>query len=1055
MADLVRDQLIQRLKTDLIGPGSPDEVIADRPSDRYLTGILYPVGSKISAAEDEQLEQAAEDDVEDDGAGIENVSLASTLRPSSAGLSFAVEGRQGKPAIHLRVLCGTYSRFYEGEEGGGPVEAGTRHQERWRRTPHDVSLGPVELQSSMKPLDLTAHGLPGLTLHFQAHQHGQTWTVTAVLVNTFADAESKGENEPRTFFQTELHVQAARGSVLVPRPFRRTAVDEDTRAAALIYRDAMQYATGHTCSAEWDLEGESVARVRSTWLPRAIGPGTSAGGDAVFSTLRDDARGTDPLSAKWLSEASGPELKSALGRLPDAYAKWIAGQKKRVHSLPAELRPQAEKHLATCQQGCDRMRHAVELIGSDAAVRDAFRLANRAMRLQRQWAYGEDDLKWRPFQVGFQLLSLTSLADRSHADRKVMDLLWFPTGGGKTEAYLALTAFILFLRRLKDGPVAGAGVAVLMRYTLRLLTTQQFERAATLICACEHLRRSGSTEPELRKKLGSVPFAIGLWVGQGATPNKVSEAVNLGGSDSGQPTPKQLVICPACRSPLGPCVRAAGPSIRTRCDNEGCVFGGKDDYLPVWTVDEDVYRERPSLVIGTVDKFALITRQPANTGTLFGLNTPHLPPDLIIQDELHLISGPLGTISALYEIAVDELCTRQGVRPKVIGSTATIRRAATQIKALFDRDTYQFPAACIDWHNSCFAVRDDRRPGRLYVGVTTAGRSPKFTLQATYASLLQAAADPAIPSADERDPYWTLVGYFNSLRELGGALVLVQDDVGASLQELASRRGEQPRRTGPAVELTSRRSSSEIPVILKDLKLRAGEDGAYDVLLASNMISVGVDIPRLGLMVVNGQPKLIAEYIQATSRVGRDRPGLIVTVFNNGKTRDRSHYETFATWHSTLYREVEATSVTPFASRALDKALHAVLVAMVRHFVPGMQLEPRMDAAKRAKAEVICQRILDRATHVDPDEKVGVKRKLKRLLDEWSGRTDLQKYWEDFKDIPTLLISAEQAAASKAAKVRLRQAWPTQNSMRDVEPTTPFRMVTGLKATEATSDGEE
>ena len=315
-----------------------------------------------------------------------------------------------------------------------------------------------------------------------------------------------------------------------------------------------------------------------------------------------------------------------------------------------------------------------------------------------------------------------------------------------------------------------------------------------------------------------------------------------------------------------------------------------------------------------------------STRSLFGgTATSYWPPDLIIQDELHLISGPLGSIAGLYEVAIEELCRKDEIRPKIVGSTATIRRAQDQIQALFDRETYQFPAPGLDAANSGFAVLDQARPGRLYMGVTTAGRSATYMLQALTASLLQAATDPSA-CPEERNFYWTQVVYFNSLRELGHALVLMQDDVPVSVRQISARREESPRSVDAPAELTSRVPSYEIRDMLDRLAIDADDPEAVTLLLASNMISVGMDIPRLGLMVVNAQPKTLSEYIQATSRVGRGGvPGLIITMYNNMRARDRSHYETFETWHRSFYRDIEATSVTPFASRAQDKAVHAVL----------------------------------------------------------------------------------------------------------------------------------
>jgi hypothetical protein len=408
-------------------------------------------------------------------------------------------------------------------------------------------------------------------------------------------------------------------------------------------------------------------------------------------------------------------------------------------------------------------------------------------------------------------------------------------------------------------------------------------------------------------------------------------------------------------------------------------------------------------------------------------------------------------MAGLYEVAIDELCRANSVRPKVIGSTATIRRAEEQIRALFDRDTYQFPAPGLDAGNSGFAVTEFESPGRLHVGLTTAGRSATYMLQALVASLLQSAT-AAGASPQERDHYWTLVAYFNSLKELGRALVLMQDDVPVSIKQFAARRGEQRRSIEAPAELTSRVRSYEIRDMLDRLSRPASSSEVVDLLVASNMISVGMDIPRLGLMVVNAQPKTLSEYIQATSRVGRgDTPGIVITMYNSMRARDRSHFETFETWHRCLYRDVEATSVTPFASRAQDKALHAVLVALVRHLVQGMDRRPVLNEVRRADVERIASAIEERVARVDPAERAKVSQKLQGLIDQWASRPDLQAYWDDYNRRSSLLMSAEQHAAKADVDAGLdaegarRALWPTPNSLREVEPGAPFVLRSVLK----------
>jgi ATP-dependent helicase YprA (DUF1998 family) len=429
---------------------------------------------------------------------------------------------------------------------------------------------------------------------------------------------------------------------------------------------------------------------------------------------------------------------------------------------------------------------------------------------------------------------------------------------------------------------------------------------------------------------------------------------------------------------------------------------------------------------------------------LFSLDRRFPPPDLIVQDELHLISGPLGTLAGLYEIAIDRFCAWAGARPKVIGSTATIRRARDQVLALFDRSVQTFPPPGLDQSDSGFAVIDPVGAGRLYVGVPTSGRSPKFALQAVMASLAQAPVGLRVTaSAEEVDPFWTCVGYFNSIRELGGAVVLVEDDVRRSIERLAERRGEAPRLLDIPSEITSRVPTRDIPELLLRLG-RSLPDSEIDVVLASNMISVGVDVPRLGLMVVNGQPKTTAEYIQATSRVGRQSiPGLIVVLYNVGRPRDRSRYESFETWHRALYRDVEATSVTPFAPRARDRALHAPLIALLRLLHPPLGDSPVLSADRGPAVDAAIDVITSRAERIDDTELTATRDQLRRLVDEWVARDHLADWWWTRGHENALMIGAEEQAAL-AAVDRRADAWSTPNSLRDVEPATRFRVVPAL-----------
>ncbi|WP_455680953.1 helicase-related protein [Streptomyces griseorubiginosus] len=421
------------------------------------------------------------------------------------------------------------------------------------------------------------------------------------------------------------------------------------------------------------------------------------------------------------------------------------------------------------------------------------------------------------------------------------------------------------------------------------------------------------------------------------------------------------------------------------------------------------------------------------TAALFNLDdldggTP--PPELIVQDELHLISGPLGTLTGLYETAVDALSGR----PKVIASTATIRRAADQGRHLFARGVRQFPPAGLDARDSWFAVETPRedKASRRYVGLLAPGTSQSTLLIRTYATLLHRAKQAATDD-EVRDAYWSLVGYFNSLRLLSAAELQVHDDVAAYLEVLAAREGAAARSVINYSELTSRIDASEIPTRLKGIEKRFPDEDTVDVLLATNMIAVGVDVDRLGLMAVMGQPQTTAEYIQATSRVGRAHPGLVAVMLNSARSRDRSHYESFQHFHSALYREVESTSVTPFSARARERGLHAVIVALARiliHEARPNEGAGRVDSYEDILRNRIKSVLLQRVQAVSPEETEAVSHAYDEFVDWWCEEADINSglLFEPRRGsrAPSLLKAYDDESVAA-------DAWSTLWSLRDVD----------------------
>lgn len=1025
----VRQDLINRLNEDIIGPHDIAENLEYKPSDLYLSGILWPTRSQIPLIEDDGVEGESEDD--DIAPGL---SIAGQQRPSVMGLSFATSLVEEVSRITLIIEFATYESELEKKE-----ESKSRI---WKRTQHRKNL-EIELTDKLNrflPIKLTE--LPqdleiGLHLRSIATE-GRILTTVTLMNRTQLTDEDFIKQEELTLFQTKVIVECEETYDFVGLPDLRVPIDEDEESTRLLYRDCITYAFGHQCSASWDMNSTPPTRINTEWLPKSQVSTFSQEGHGVFSHLVKSGR----LSAKSLATGDLNSVNEALVDLMSAYAEWIETQKHLFPMLSKEQRITASKHIEKCEEVNQRISSGIAFLKTNQNAFESFQHANMAMHIQHEWksqgAPNGRNLSWRPFQLAFILLTLESICDGKNRYRNTLDLLWFPTGGGKTEAYLALIAMGSWYRRLTSEFNKGGGNFAVMRYTLRLLTSQQFERASAVILACEVIRMN-LLEDYRKIEKEFIPFSIGLWVGGDATPNNFKDAsINRGNEYSS--SPEQISSCYFCHSKLSWNYDVVREQVRPFCSTANCLLGSDFGKWPVMTVDDDIFSTVPTVLIGTVDKFAQIPLK-LQTTRAFGFKSD-LGTELIIQDELHLISGPLGTIVGIYEVAFDWLLTRNGVRPKIIGSTATIRRAASQVRALFDRDSCQFPPSGLNYDDSGFAIVDRESSGRYYIGITTAGRSAKFSLQAAAGSLLQSGDPDRASKIQEIDGYSTLLMYFNALRELGGAIVQVLDDVPDSMSIYSEVRGESVRSIDAPKELTSRVSQREIVTILNDLSKPASSTESVDVVLATNMVSVGVDVPRLGLMLVNGQPKTRAEYIQSTSRVGRSSfPGLVICLFNSMKARDRSHYETFTSIHQSLYRDVEATSVTPFASRARDRALRAILVAMIRHSDSTQRDNPDFNKINMKNLQTIIEEIERRASNIDPNATAQVMSEIDEALFEWSSR-DVKKYLDNSpKGLRNSLLQYAEDHARRVAAGNLGgSAWPVMNTMRSVEASTPFRL---------------
>lgn len=1136
-ATAVRGRLVNVLRRDLIGPGPDDadiarEVLKENPSRWYLTGFLAPSPEGGAADEPDGVEEEGDptfgDDVlgdpetgparaADDAPADEPSSRPRRL-PASLGLTALVP--DGVEEVEVVLTWGDYATeppLPPEVLADSQAQFDPRYRDvRWRRVPGEAVVritvpdgrgarvllpGTGGAQHPSGGLAIEAHARPydikepdGTISHVRA--------LTVMVVNRrpwvrrrFADV---------TFaFQVRLELRCETGFHPRCDLSGYGSNDADAAIADLHYRDVAEFAVGRGTSAGWRQDGDGKVRtVFTDHLPQhgveRVEPNDSIAGVEF---------GMEALDA--LARSDADRLAAALGGLPAAYATWIAAQAADVPGIPgAARRTTAEKLLEAAREAAARIADGIELLRTDGRARLAFAAMNesvsRAARRRNAGPGGDPAAqpkpRWRPFQLAFILLNLRGLADPSHQDREIADLLFFPTGGGKTEAYLGLAAWMIAHRRLSAGGALGAGVTVLMRYTLRLLTLDQLSRAAGVVCALELMRGEPAWQESGKRLLGDWPIEIGLWVGSAASPNRLGKTGDKRDDTAvarirryrrtGDAAPAPIKACPWCGTPFGRdsfrCVPsdAAPQNMVVGCTNTACDFT-RDRPLPVLTVDEAIYRRLPAFLIATVDKFAGLP-WVGEAGAFFGhvdradewgfygaaepgrgrpLWNGHslAPPDLIVQDELHLISGPLGTVAALYEVALDRLASRdfmgKRIRPKVVASTATVRRAAAQVKALFDRkQTAVFPPPGPDRRDSFFAVTasSDEKPARLYVGLASPGRGPKLIFLRALTTLLAAARAEADGAADA-DAYETALCYFNALRELGGARRIVEDEVRARLAAYGTerRRLDPPdapfadRRLRELLELTSRVTTDKVAEAKERLALPCADPKGVDVAMATNMISVGLDIGRLGLMLVQGQPKAAAEYIQATSRVGRReaQPGLVMVLLNAHKPRDRMHHEQFRQFHACFYRAVEATSVTPWAARALDRALSALVVAAARHLESDMTPE---DAAARLRGNAaLQQRIVDVVLERAPADAVvgghaALRKTVAELVSAWAETADDatatggKLYYGHPRDKALMHDPLDPLLDSLAPAHR---RFAAGRSMRDVEHATPLRIV--------------
>ena len=1174
----IRELLQLAVMDDLLGPaGGPHERIVDMGvRDRYLVGKLAPREAAQGGIEgldgplaNDDVEEPSETKapgrhepgaefgtatgrVEPESDSGDEIDAASnqSLVPSSLGMTFCVDGDAAR--IEIEARWGRYERSDEHEifrtrkdkETG--VEVQTNKAKVWQRIPCGGKI-VLPLTEGLIPHQAPDSEFPEVRVQgsIRAKNANGDRLVTLFLVNAQEEAETN--RDTAWVFQPELIVRsendAAKRAIFRRRPvLDADGMDPEREALEMIYRNRVEFAVGHGVAvhAETAEDVTLATEVRTMVMPQFEVQVTETPGlDPSDRPAMREMVSSGLLDMQRLATLEIDPLVEALSMLTKDYAAWIAEQRTRIGAEVTGYDTQSKQAMDRCQVIHARLQQGVDTLKSNEKALAAFRFANQAMATQRvrsQYALamrrGEDvtvdkfdvlkNRSWRPFQLAFLLLSIPSLADPNHPDRvepveAFADLLWFPTGGGKTEAYLGVAAFTMAIRRMQGnlgGYDSSRGLAVIMRYTLRLLTLQQFQRATALICAMEVLRRDALDKGD--ESLGTEPFTIGLWVGNKVTPGTtedshraIEDVRNPGKYNAGAASPAQLTSCPWCGSEVAPGIdvevdKASGRTFvycgdkKGRCDfSKGKSSKQRHPGIPVLVVDEEIYHRPPTMMIATVDKFAMMAWR-GQVRTLFGragqecerhgllwqgadcngnhtagkvlpatktkIISPIRPPDLIIQDEFHLISGPLGTMVGLYETAVDELCGwklgDKTVKPKIIASTATVRKAREQVNNVFMRRVSVFPPHGLDVEDNFFSVQRpiEDKPGRRYLGVCSPGSSRPAMLIRVYTAFLTAAQELFNHFGEPADPYMTMVGYFNSLRELGGMKRLAEDDVQTRSYRVQMSMVERPALAQRSInnirELTSRVSSQDIPKYLDNLEVKfksefdtttgkyvtrwqEGDTRAIDVVLATNMLSVGVDVNRLGLMAVNGQPKGTAEYIQATSRVGRSFPGLVCTVLTWARPRDLSHYETFEHYHATFYKHVEAQSVTPFSPRAMDRGLTGSLLSLMR--LDNDEFSPNNGAGKLDKSDQLeitaaIGVLVKRAWGVSDlsSTKSLAQQELKERADEWAqeaskgGRILAYEKRGPEKDKTVALI--------KSPGLQAWDNWTVPMSMREVEP---------------------
>lgn len=1079
-----------------------EEVLATPPFFVYGVGILFPkISAKVQSEIDGLLASIALNDSDDDSGSSLKVSeldeddaeadiddgvqsAESTTRPRSMAISIRVP--IGLESISVELSGGTYSA----------INVLQQQDSWWSRKAHFEHQTISVLESNETQISFAN---VTLTLGASIRRLDADTKIATIWIRNDTVAADATEFSSKCLFQTSLSLLA--DEIL---PYDQLDSEQIT-SLDLLYRDELRLATGHGIDAVAEKDG-SKWRIKSSALPTVRLQGLTP--DVPYAVGMVD-----------LAEFNSDAINSINNLIQD-YELWISEKEQDVSSLPSEYSQVANQHLAGCRDFLKRIRAGWGLVQSNEDVQKVLRDMSMAMNRQRI-AYNaplrkvesfskavndfvvagdnphflHDDFeftkqnqsRWRAFQIAFILASLEKVLNPADESGAPVDVIWMPTGGGKTEAYLGLAGFVILWERLKcskleDDIQNKQFTKVFMRYTLRLLTSQQLTRAASLICALEITRQAN---PDL---YGTNVIRIGAWLGSATSPNDYDSAGKLYGKilkNASEGKSFMMTRCPWCGTQMGEVFgdqiagyrKVAHPAnIRIKrviacCPSKDCQFTFEEVQnthntlfkgIPVFEVDEDIYASPPDFVVGTLDKVARIAWVP-KAQSLFGLRKGERKapaPRLFIQDELHLIAGPLGSIDGAFEALLEHLCLAEGgSRPVIVASTATTKNFENQLDKLYGRSGALIPPPGLEISDSFFAKREANDAGKIYVAVCASGYGSNLSAQTKVLGMLAHAGGILRNLGEKSDPWWTNIVFFSSrralgqlhsqietglrsvisrLRTIGGASSGPKVDPGRTNNDSIDDAGFRPTRLISNLKQLTSTSSDNLNQVLDNLSLSV-EDSAeqvIDICLATSMIEVGLDVPRLGLMTVIGQPKSASQYIQVSGRVGRSAkcPGLIVTVLAPHNVRDRSHYEGFSDWHHRLYASVENSSVTPFTSRALERSAPSVLTALLRIFGDEKSVKISYEKYWDSAIEVLMNRAQSLGSQAE-ESLTAILVQLKRLItspdafasvwDKHYGNNQFFVYGADDVIPPERIDSAH---------------WRILNSMRNVEGDSGFRM---------------